>query len=66
MTDKTENIINTIRHYRKLLSNSTPYSEDYKIYICKLGGLLEGLNLVLEEEEVSQLYNFAMKLNENR
>lgn len=63
MTNQDEDIINTIKHYRKLIQNSKDH-EDREMYICILSGIVDGLGLVLEKRIVTQLYNFAIKLDE--
>jgi len=62
MTEQDENIIDTIRTHRRLMRNSI--TEDYGMHSTRLGGIVDGLGLVLDKEKVEQLYKFAIKLDE--
>jgi len=61
MTDKDEDIINTIKHYRKVLEQSKDKTKSL-MNMAKFSGLMTGLDLVLGKERSQELYDFATTL----
>lgn len=59
MTNKEENIINTIRHYMSALENSKDKTNSL-MCMAQNNGLMTGLDLALGKEKSQELYNFAM------
>ena len=59
MTNKEEDIINTIKHYRKVLEQSKDKTEGL-MNMAQFSGLMAGLDLILGKNKSQELYDFAV------